>query len=98
LTAADVRIGLVDFLAVCEVLLDILHLRHFTCWKSSSWAIDSTEVLFTTPLRPSCALAFRMAFYSFDVTVCMLIRTLKSGFPFVPFQKFALILAALFTI
>jgi hypothetical protein len=38
LTAADVGTGLVEFLAVCEVLLEICHSRLFISWKSSSWA------------------------------------------------------------
>jgi hypothetical protein len=32
-------------------------LRLFTSRKSSSWAVDSTEVLFIAPLCPACALA-----------------------------------------
>jgi hypothetical protein len=39
LTAADVGTDLVDFLAVCEVLLEIYLLHLITSWKSSSWAI-----------------------------------------------------------
>jgi hypothetical protein len=30
-------------LAVCEVLLEICLLHLFISWKSSSWAVDSTE-------------------------------------------------------
>jgi hypothetical protein len=54
-------------LAVCEVLLGICLLRLFTLCKSS-WVVDSTEVLFTTPLCPACALTFRTAFSSFSGT------------------------------
>jgi hypothetical protein len=36
LTAADVGTGLVDFLVVCEVLLEICLLRLVPCRKSSS--------------------------------------------------------------
>jgi hypothetical protein len=59
LTAADVGTSLADFFAVYEVSLEICLLRLFTSWKSS-WAVDSTEVLFTTPLYPACALAFSL--------------------------------------
>jgi hypothetical protein len=58
-------------LAVCMVLLEICILRLFTSWKSS-WAIDSTEVLFTAPLCPAYALTFRTAFISFSVITYML--------------------------
>jgi hypothetical protein len=59
LTAPDVGTSLVDFFADCEVSLEICIFRLFTSWKSSSWAIDSTELLLTTPLCPACALTFR---------------------------------------
>jgi hypothetical protein len=71
LTVADVGTGLVYFLAVCEVSLVICLLRLFTSRKSSSWAIDSSEDLFTSPLCPACALTFRAAFSSFSVTFYM---------------------------
>jgi hypothetical protein len=64
LTAADVGTCLVDFFAVCDVLLCLLCL--FTFWKSSSWAADSSA-----SLHPSCALTLRTAFSSFYVTVHM---------------------------
>jgi hypothetical protein len=44
LTAAGVGTGLVDFLAVCEVLLEICLLCFFASWRSSFLAVDSTEV------------------------------------------------------
>jgi hypothetical protein len=53
LTTTDVRTGLVDFLAVCEVSLEMCLLHLFTSWKSSSWAVDSTEVSFADPLCPA---------------------------------------------
>jgi hypothetical protein len=56
-------------------------LRLFTFWKSSSWAVDSTVVLFTALLWPACALTFRTAFSPFSVTVYKQQRALKSGFP-----------------
>jgi hypothetical protein len=37
-------------LAVCEVSLETCLLHIFTSWKSSSWAVDSTEVLFAVTL------------------------------------------------
>jgi hypothetical protein len=55
-------------LAACEVFLEIRLLRPFTFWKSSSWAVDSTEVLFTAPLCPAYALSLRTVFISFSVT------------------------------
>jgi hypothetical protein len=39
-------------MVVFEVLLEKRHLRLFISWKSSSWAADSNEVLFTSPLCP----------------------------------------------
>jgi hypothetical protein len=71
LTAEDVGTGLVDFSAVCEVLLYIRLLRLFTSWKSLSCAVYSTEVMFTTPFCPACAHTFRTAFSSFSVTMYM---------------------------
>jgi hypothetical protein len=50
LITADVGTGLTDFLAVCEVSLEICLLRLFTSWKSLSCAVDSTEDIFTAPL------------------------------------------------
>jgi hypothetical protein len=61
LTAADAGTSLLEFLAVCELLSEICPLRLFTSWKSSSWAVDSIEVLFTTPFCPACPLTFRTA-------------------------------------
>jgi hypothetical protein len=57
-------------LAVSEVSLEICLLHLFTSWKSS-WVINSTEVLFTAPLHPACALTGRTAFSSFSVTMYM---------------------------
>jgi hypothetical protein len=54
-------------LAVCEVSLGICLLHLITSWKSSFWAINSTEVLFTEPLH--CAFNFRATFGSSSVTV-----------------------------
>jgi hypothetical protein len=71
LTAAGVGTGLVDFLAVCEVLLEIFLLRLFISWMSSSCAVDSTEVSFIAPLCPAYAFTFRTAFSLFDVTIYM---------------------------
>jgi hypothetical protein len=51
-------------LAVCKVLLETCLLHLFTSQQSLSWAVDSTEVLFTASLCPACALTFRMAFSS----------------------------------
>jgi hypothetical protein len=70
LTDADVEPGLLDFLAVCEVPLEIWLLRLFTLRKSSSWAADSTEVLFIAKFCSACALTLKTAFSSFSVTVC----------------------------
>jgi hypothetical protein len=56
--------GCWDFLAVCKVLLEICLLCLFTSWKMSSWAVDSTYVLFTASFCPACALTFN----SFSVT------------------------------
>jgi hypothetical protein len=50
LTDADISTDLVHFLPVCEVLLEIRHLRLFISSKSSSWDVDSTVVLFTEPV------------------------------------------------
>jgi hypothetical protein len=50
LTAVDVRTILVDFLADCEVSSKLCLLRFLTSWKSSSWAVDSNEILFIAPL------------------------------------------------
>jgi hypothetical protein len=71
LRAADFGTALVDFLAVCDVLLEIYYLRLVTSWKSSNWAADSTEVQFTARLYPARALIFKAAFSSFRVTVYM---------------------------
>lgn len=49
--AVDVMSGLI--LDVCEVLSEIRLLHLFTSWKSSPWAINSMEVLFTTQLCSS---------------------------------------------
>jgi hypothetical protein len=49
LSAADFGTDVINFLAVCEVSLEICLLRLFTSWKSSSWAADSNEVLVTAP-------------------------------------------------
>jgi hypothetical protein len=65
--AADAGATLVDFMAVCEVLLKICLLHLFTSLKLSSWAVDSTEILFTALLCPSCALTFGTALRSFNV-------------------------------
>jgi hypothetical protein len=59
-----------------------LHL--FASQKSSSWAVNSTEVLFTALLCPAYAHTLRMAFSTFSVTVHMLYRVLKSSFPSSP--------------
>jgi hypothetical protein len=80
LTAADVGTGLVDFLAVCEVLLQICLLHLFTSWKLSTWAIDSTEVLFTTPLCPACALTFRYGLQFIQCYCVYAVKSAKSGF------------------
>jgi hypothetical protein len=62
--AADFWTDIVDFLTVCEVSLEIcLPLASLYFWKSSSWDVDSSEVLFTAPLCP--------AFSSFNVSVYM---------------------------
>jgi hypothetical protein len=50
----DAGTGLVDFLAVCEVLLDICFWRLFTAWKSSSWAVNPTEVFHYITLPCLC--------------------------------------------
>jgi hypothetical protein len=50
LTAADVGTVLVDFLADCEVPLELCLLHFFTFWKSLSWTICSDEILFTASL------------------------------------------------
>jgi hypothetical protein len=80
LTAVDVGTGLVEFLAVCEVLLEICPLRLFISWKSSSWTADSTEVLFTAPMPCLCAqLQDGLQFIQ-----CYSVRVVKSarnGFP-----------------
>jgi hypothetical protein len=76
--ATDVGIGLVEFLAACEVSLEVYLLRLFTSWKSSSWSVDSTEVLFTAPLRPACALTFRTAFSLFSVNHVYAVKIAKN--------------------
>jgi hypothetical protein len=64
LTAVDVGTGLVNFLALYEVSLEIWLLHLFTSRKLSSQAIHSTEIWFTAPLCPACAFILRMAFGS----------------------------------
>jgi hypothetical protein len=56
-SAAGVECDLADILAVCQVLLHTrtCHLRLFNSC-TSSWVVDSTYVLFATPLRSGCAL------------------------------------------
>lgn len=71
LTAAGVGTGLSHFLVVSSVLLQVCILRHVTFWKSPSCAVDSTEVLFVTPLCPACAHIFWTPFSSFSVIVYM---------------------------
>jgi hypothetical protein len=66
--------------------------------KSSSWAVDPTEVLFTAPLYPACALTIRTTFSLFSLTVYLPQRGQKIGFPFRALQKFALFSSALITI
>jgi hypothetical protein len=70
LTAANVGTDLVDSSLSAKYYERCL-LCLFTSWKSLSWAVDSTEVLFTAPLCPACALTFRMTYSSFIVTVYM---------------------------
>jgi hypothetical protein len=96
LTAADVGPDLVYFLDVCKVSLEICLLHLFTLWKSSTWSVDPTNVLFTPQLCPIFVLAFRMAFSSFIVIVYILWRVLRSGLPFRSLQQFAPFSCALF--
>jgi hypothetical protein len=60
-----------DFWTVCEILMEICLFHLFTSGNSSSWAIDSTDVLFPAAVCSAYALAFRMAFISFIVTAYM---------------------------
>jgi hypothetical protein len=68
LTVTNVETLLVDFLADCEVSLELCLLRFFISRKSSFWAFDYDEILFAAPLWFGCALT---AFSSFGVTVYM---------------------------
>jgi hypothetical protein len=68
LKATDMGTVLVEFLADCQVLTKLHLLRFFTPRKSSSWAIDSDEVLFNESLCFAYALT---AFSSITVTVYM---------------------------
>jgi hypothetical protein len=95
LPAADFGAYIVDFLAVCEVSLEICLLRFYTSWKSSSLTADSNEDLVTATHCPACAFTFRTAFSSFSVSVYMPQKALKSGFPSRILQKFALFSSAL---
>jgi hypothetical protein len=45
-------------LAVYEVLLGLRLLRLFISWKSSTWVVDFTMVLFTAQFYPDLKLAF----------------------------------------
>jgi hypothetical protein len=91
-------LGLVyRLLAVCDVSLEICLLRLFTSRKSSSWAVDATEVLFTASLCPAFAVTLRPASVHF-VLPCTCRKALKGGFPLRFLQKFALFFSALFTI
>jgi hypothetical protein len=54
LTAVGIGTDLVDFLAVSEVPLEVCLLPLCTFWKSSSWAVDSNECLFTAALCLVC--------------------------------------------
>jgi hypothetical protein len=58
-------------------VLEVRLSRLFISWKPWSWAVDSTEVLFTIPICPACALTFRTAFSSIIVAVYMPYRALK---------------------
>jgi hypothetical protein len=77
LKTGDAGTGLFDYLALCEVFLEVCLLRLLASWKSSSWAVDYTDALFTAPPCPACALTFRTTFSSFSVTVYTPWRTLK---------------------
>jgi hypothetical protein len=67
----DAGTSFVEFLDVSEVPIEIYLLRRFISRKSSSWTVESTEILFTALLCPACALTFRTVFSLFCVTVCM---------------------------
>jgi hypothetical protein len=56
LKAADIGTVLVEFLADREVSSELRLLRFFTSRKSSSWAVDSDQVLFSESLCFACAL------------------------------------------
>jgi hypothetical protein len=84
LTAADVGTGSLDFLAVCEVSLEMCPLSLFASWNSS-WAVDSAEVPFTTPLYPA------MHSPSGQPSVHSVLPCTCSGFPCRGLQKYALI-------
>jgi hypothetical protein len=66
--ATDIGTVLVEFLADCEVSSELRLFRYFTSQKSSSWAVDSGEVLFNESLCFAYALT---AFSSISVTVYM---------------------------
>jgi hypothetical protein len=68
LKAMDIGTVLVEFLADCEVSSELRLLHYFTSRKSSSWAVDSCEVLFNESL---CFAYVLTAFNSISVTVCM---------------------------
>jgi hypothetical protein len=70
----------VDFLAVCEVLLQTCLLHLFTSWKSS-WAIDSTEVLFNAPLCPASALHLQDGFQFVHCYHVHAIKSIKKRLP-----------------
>jgi hypothetical protein len=48
-------------------------------YKLSSWAVDPTEIFFTTSLFRAYPLTFRTAFSPFSVAASMLLRALKIG-------------------
>jgi hypothetical protein len=75
LTATDIGTGLVDFLPICEVSLEICLLRLFTSRKSS-WAVDSTEGLLTAPLCTACADGLQ--FINAHSVCSVLLRTARS--------------------
>jgi hypothetical protein len=87
LTAVDVGTALIEFLAACEVLLDICLLRLYISWKSSSssWAADYTEVLFTASLCPAYALIKD----GLQFIQCYRVHTAKNAIKRVPVWNFA---------
>jgi hypothetical protein len=91
-TVVDIGTDFVDFMVVSEASLEIRLLRHFTSWKSSSWAVDSNEVLFAAPLCPAYVFTFRTARSSFSVTVYMPQSALKRGLPSKNFATFCSVL------